>query len=268
MASHQISRAAQVLAWAATVAVLAACGAAKTAPATGTYLPVSGVVPSGDSAPSPHGDSAPSPPTAAGPAASSSLPAGQALVGTSSGPVKILNRPDGDLVTTLAPRTAYGSARVLAVTDVEGGWAHVQLPTRPNGSTGWVSSTALHLQSVRDSIVIDVDKRTITVTVAGKTTAGPAAVGTDADPTPRGTFYVTDMLRPPAGGAYGTVALGLSAHSDVLTSFAGGDGQIGIHGTNEPASIGKAASHGCIRVGADVDAALGKLALGTPVTIR
>jgi lipoprotein-anchoring transpeptidase ErfK/SrfK len=69
-------------------------------------------------------------------------------------------------------------------------------------------------------------------------------------------------------GAYGPYAFGLSAHSNVLYSFGGGPGQIGLHGTNNPASLGTNASHGCIRIS---NAGITKLArllpLGTPVTI-
>ncbi len=97
----------------------------------------------------------------------------------------------------------------------------------------------------------------------------PVAIGTDATPTPTGRFYVTDVIdtgKP--DGAYGPFALGLSAHSDVLDQFAGGDGQIGIHGTNQPDSIGTSASHGCVRVPNEVITALaGNIPLGTPVTI-
>ena len=71
------------------------------------------------------------------------------------------------------------------------------------------------------------------------------------------------------GGAYGPFAIGLSAHSDTLTEFAGGDGAIGIHGTNDPASIGNPVSHGCVRVPNDVAVQLAQmLAPGTPVTIH
>ena len=53
-------------------------------------------------------------------------------------------------------------------------------------------------------------------------------------------------------GFYGPYALGLSAHSPVYTSFAGGDGQVGLHGTNQPSVLGTDVSHGCIRVANDV----------------
>ena len=43
---------------------------------------------------------------------------------------------------------------------------------------------------------------------------------------------------------------------------------IGIHGTNNPASIGKAASKGCIRMyNADVEALYDMVEIGTPVSI-
>ena len=51
---------------------------------------------------------------------------------------------------------------------------------------------------------------------------------------------------------YGPFAFGLSGFSDVHMDFAGGEGVIGIHGTNDPASIGTRVSNGCIRVPNDV----------------
>ena len=53
----------------------------------------------------------------------------------------------------------------------------------------------------------------------------------------------------------------------VLTEFGGGDGQIAIHGTNDPSGIGKDVSHGCVRVLNEVIEQVSKLPLGTPVYI-
>jgi lipoprotein-anchoring transpeptidase ErfK/SrfK len=54
----------------------------------------------------------------------------------------------------------------------------------------------------------------------------------------------------------------------VYTTFEGGDGQIGIHGTNQPEVLGQDVSHGCIRVANAVITRLARqLPLGTPVTI-
>ena len=79
----------------------------------------------------------------------------------------------------------------------------------------------------------------------------------------------TDLLvNADDSGAYGPYALGLSAHSDTLSEFAGGDGQIGLHGTDAPWSIGQDVSHGCVRVPNDVVTQLAtSLRLGTPVTV-
>ena len=95
------------------------------------------------------------------------------------------------------------------------------------------------------------------------------AIGMPQYPTPTGTFYFTDPvdLHTQPNTAYGVFAYGLSGHSDVLTEFGGGDGQIAIHGTNDPSGIGKDVSHGCVRVLNEVIEEVSKLPLGTPVYI-
>jgi lipoprotein-anchoring transpeptidase ErfK/SrfK len=48
-----------------------------------------------------------------------------------------------------------------------------------------------------------------------------------------------------------------------------GGGIVGLHGTNDPTSIGRRVSHGCIRMrNADIRALVRILPLGTLVTIR
>ena len=80
---------------------------------------------------------------------------------------------------------------------------------------------------------------------------------------------MTDKLDTQApSGPYGRYAIGLSGRSEVLTEFAGGDGQIGIHGTNDPSSIGKRVSSGCIRLrNEDIEKLAALLPLGVPVII-
>ena len=61
---------------------------------------------------------------------------------------------------------------------------------------------------------------------------------------------------------------GLSAFSDVYTSFAGGPGQVGLHGTNDPSGLGRDVSHGCVRVTNEAITALAQqLPMGTPISI-
>jgi lipoprotein-anchoring transpeptidase ErfK/SrfK len=64
----------------------------------------------------------------------------------------------------------------------------------------------------------------------------PIAIGNASTPTPKGNFKIVNKARKP-GGPFGARWLGLSAPN----------GDYGIHGTNNPASIGKTVSNGCIR---------------------
>ena len=96
------------------------------------------------------------------------------------------------------------------------------------------------------------------------------AVGKSSTPTPTGEFYIAENLTVPSfqRAAYGPFAFGLSAHSNVYTSFGGGDGQVGMHGTGDPSSIGKATSNGCIRLSNEGITKLIKIVPpGTPVEI-
>jgi lipoprotein-anchoring transpeptidase ErfK/SrfK len=82
---------------------------------------------------------------------------------------------------------------------------------------------------------------------------------------------VTVKLRPPQirADAYGAWALGLSGYSEVHQTFGTGDGQIALHGTYNPASLGLPVSNGCVRMDNEMITLLAEtLPLGTPVTIR
>jgi lipoprotein-anchoring transpeptidase ErfK/SrfK len=76
----------------------------------------------------------------------------------------------------------------------------------------------------------------------------PTAIGTPRTPTPAGSFHIVEripnptwygkgkIVAPGKSNPLGTRWLGLSIKG------------YGIHGTNNPASIGRCASHGCIRL--------------------
>jgi lipoprotein-anchoring transpeptidase ErfK/SrfK len=210
--------------------------------------------------------------TSAGVAAGETpVPGAPALVARSAAPVDVSPEPDAAPTMTLAATTGFGSPRALLVVQDEGDWMQVALPERPNGSTGWIRADAVEVHEVDHVIDIDLTARTLTLYDQGESVlTTPVAIGTSDAPTPTGSFFVVDKLASAdPGGAYGPYAFGLSAHSETLTEFAGGDGQVGIHGTNDPASIGQAVSHGCIRVPNTVAETLNQvLALGTPVTIH
>lgn len=185
--------------------------------------------------------------------------------------VEVFAAPGGPVTTVLPATTEFGSPRALLVEADDGGdWLQVALPVRPNGSTGWIRRADVELRTVDESIVIDLAARTLTLLDGdAEVVTTPVAVGTEDNPTPTGEFYVVDKLDTgDPTGPYGRFAFGLSAHSDVLTEFAGGDGQVGIHGTDDPSSIGEAVSHGCVRVPGEVAEILNEtINLGTPVVV-
>lgn len=96
----------------------------------------------------------------------------------------------------------------------------------------------------------------------------PISTGAPATPTPTGRFYVKERLVPTnPKGPWGPAALGISAFSPVLKSWPQGR-PVGIHGTNDPSAIGRAVSHGCIRLDNAQMRRLFALTLaGTPVII-
>jgi lipoprotein-anchoring transpeptidase ErfK/SrfK len=171
----------------------------------------------------------------------------------------------------LRKRDGNGTRRAFLVRGTRGGWIHVYLPTRPNGSLGWIRSRAVRMYDNRYRIVVHLRAHKLQLWSNRRLlTTYPVATGTAATPTPRGLFYIVELLQPDdPGGSYGPYSFGLSAHSDVLQTFAGGDGRVGLHGTNEPGLIGSSVSHGCIRLR---NAAVRQLArilpLGTPVYVR
>jgi hypothetical protein len=152
----------------------------------------------------------------------------------------------------------------------DGAWLHVELPVRPNGATGWVRADRVHRFSVRTRIVVDVSARTVRFFRRGKLVLRTAAaVGSSATPTPVGRYYVNQRLIPDdPSGPFGPGAIGISAFSPVLTGWAQG-GPVAIHGTNEPWSIGRAVSNGCIRVPNTVlERMFARTPAGTPVIIK
>lgn len=162
---------------------------------------------------------------------------------------------------------------VLLALDVGKVWTKVQLPVRPNGSTGWVRSDEVTLSGHNFNIDIDLGGHEIVVTDGDReVTRSAIGVGRADRPTPGGEYFITELLQPPdPSGLYGPYAYGLSGYSDVLMDFRGGKGVIGIHGTNEPDLVGTDVSSGCIRLPnkeiVRLVEAVG-VPLGTPVTIR
>jgi len=174
--------------------------------------------------------------------------------------------------TTVEPLTILGTVTVLSVVgEPVDGWAEVMLPMRPNGSTGWARTSDVWFYVADSEILVDLSDRHLTYLVDGvvvlETDVG---IGSDYNQTPTGEYFVTDSVTlSNPNSAWGPHALGLSARSDTITSFYGGDGIIGIHGTNNPSSIGANISHGCLRLPNEMITLLHEMVpVGTKVEIR
>lgn len=74
------------------------------------------------------------------------------------------------------------------------------------------------------------------------------AVGAEASPSPSGEFEIVNRLTNPTY-YHPHVVIPASEESPIGTRWIGLNRKgFGIHGTNDPRSIGRAASHGCIRM--------------------
>jgi lipoprotein-anchoring transpeptidase ErfK/SrfK len=146
-------------------------------------------------------------------------------------------------------------------------WVRVQLPKRPNGTQGWINEEALELNKTRTWIRVSVSQRKVQVFKNGsRIKSFGAAVGTGGTPTPVGLFAIYDPV--PTNGQLAPYIFVLTAHSNVLKTFAGGNGVVGIHGWPASNVLGKAVSHGCVRMSRTGARALAKYAkAGTPVEI-
>jgi lipoprotein-anchoring transpeptidase ErfK/SrfK len=171
---------------------------------------------------------------------------------------------------TLPNPTREGVPLVMVVRQDQGDWLQVQINTRPNGATAWVQRSQVSLRAVPNHIVIQLGTRMLTV-YQGDASIWSASVapGKASSPTPTGSFYVDVLSKPPnANGPYGAYQISFTGFSNVYEHFGSGNGQVAMHGTNEPALIGTPASHGCVRMSnADITHLLGLAPQGTPVDV-
>jgi L,D-transpeptidase catalytic domain len=148
-------------------------------------------------------------------------------------------------------------------------WYELSLPGRPNGRRGWVRGDLVYLHHVRNRIVVHISRRIIEVRriADGRLLLlGVVAVGKRGAETPVGRDFYVQGRFVPDDPFYGPFVLETSAYSR-LSDWPGG-GLAGIHGTDRPDLLGKAVSHGCVRVSNAVARTLERLApLGTPIDL-
>ena len=199
-------------------------------------------------------------------------PPPKTLVATARVPVvHVYPAPGADAFgSSLANPNELDQPLVFRVITSQPDWLQVMLPARPNGATGWIRAADVSLTESEWRLKVELGAHRLTVWKGDDVVRQETvAVGMSSAPTPTGDYYVTELLDTGnPRGPYGPLAFGLSAFSNVYTSFAGGPGQVGLHGTNDPSGLGRDVSHGCIRVGNDVIRALAaEVPIGTPIEI-
>ena len=150
-----------------------------------------------------------------------------------------------------------------------GSWIHVRLPGRPNGHAGWISADHTRRTYTDWRVSIRLSTRRVTVFHRGRVEGRfRAVVGRASTPTPRGHFFVEEAV--PLSRLGGPFALAISARSNVYQQFAGGPGQVALHGTTGlTGALGTAVSHGCIRLSRRAITWLARrTGPGVPLTIR
>jgi len=153
-------------------------------------------------------------------------------------------------------------------------WLRVLLDQRPNGTAVWLNAEDALLSVDGWRIAVSLPTRQLTVYRTGLLVRTFAAVvGKPSTPTPTGLFAIAAELRQPDPKLFeGSWVLPLTAHSNVLTSFDGGDGQVALHGRGGASlldPLGTARSHGCVRLANPaIDWIATHVPLGTPVTVR
>ncbi len=188
--------------------------------------------------------------------------------------MRVTARPGGGRVVGVIPARSpyYGvqtRAWVLRVSP-DGRFGLIPVPYAGEAVTGWLRLRGLRTSMTRISVRVDLSAHRLFLRRGDHVIfSAPAATGAPSTPTPVGRYVVSDRVPFSAGSIYGTFAFGLSGIQTHLPAGWTGGNQLAIHGTNEPSSIGRSASYGCLRVSERVlDRLRPLLRLGTPVSIR
>jgi hypothetical protein len=152
----------------------------------------------------------------------------------------------------------------------DGRWGLVELPYSWPRREGWIRLKGLARWATRVRVEVDLSAHMVTVRRFGTVLfRAPGATGAPSSPTPVGEYFVTDRVPFSAGSALGSFAFGISGIQPRLPAGWSGGNQLAIHGTNDPSSIGRSASAGCVRVSeSTLDRLIPLLVYGTPVIVH
>jgi lipoprotein-anchoring transpeptidase ErfK/SrfK len=186
-------------------------------------------------------------------------------------PTELRTKPGGPPLWRLRTRSDFGTHTFLAAVDERGGWLRVMEKQLPNGRTGWIRGSAAAILHSPWSLRADLSERIVEVSRDGRVVRRiRVGIGKPTTPTPLGRFAVTDKLHysKPAPG-YGCCVLALTGRQPLVRSPWRDGLRMAIHGTDDPATIGGAASLGCLRASeADMTWLVRRIYLGSVLTIR
>jgi lipoprotein-anchoring transpeptidase ErfK/SrfK len=133
-----------------------------------------------------------------------------------------------------------------------------------------IAAIDLSAQEIRKRIVVSIPDRKLVLFDGDRAVKTyDVAVGKSSTPTPEGKFAIINRVPHPAWfGPAGVVAPG--KNNPLGSRWMGLSVKgYGIHGTNVPTSIGKAASHGCIRMRqSDLEELFELVTVGTTVELQ
>jgi lipoprotein-anchoring transpeptidase ErfK/SrfK len=118
-------------------------------------------------------------------------------------------------------------------------------------------------------IVVSIPDRKLAVMESGRVVKiFPTAVGAPASPSPAGSYKIVTSIPDPTWYYKGKI-VGPGKSNPLGTRWLGLSVQgYGIHGTNVPSSIGRNASHGCVRMrNHDVEELFGMVGVGDQVEL-
>jgi L,D-transpeptidase ErfK/SrfK len=170
--------------------------------------------------------------------------------------------PSGGVSRRTRQVAVFTVLQVLLVSAV-GQTAELQMPTPAQ------TAVPLATRPIR-RVLVSVPDRKLAVLEDGKALrVFEVAVGTQVTPSPTGQFRIARRLENPAYYHPGVV-IPAGRNNPLGPRWVGlSQKGFGIHGTNEPSSIGKAASHGCIRLrNRDIRQLFAMVRVGDVVEIR
>jgi hypothetical protein len=179
--------------------------------------------------------------------------------------VPVYDDPDGTPFAKLRPQH-FGDAWFPVIARLVD-WVQVLLPSRPNGSTGWIRTDGVETRTTTTVVRVHLASRSLELVEDGEVTdTWTVGIGADTTPTPTGRTFILGQLVDDQQ-SWSPAIIPLGTHSRTLDSLADGPGTVALHGWTDPSVLGRAVSRGCVRVPDDALDRLLTLPLGTPVLI-